>query len=229
MLRVFVLFTLVFSGAINGASPQTLTPAITVGRGHDHGQTPRSCARLLEQTNTAKDSNGYVVRKDYELAYKLTDAHNKSCAKLYVGVYGNIVRQSIETGKGWNTSGSSSSYVAAVAFMEQNGITCNMQDGVFSLVFSERGHGGDDYMTIDLDCAAEDAQTRIFIGLNEKGNNKLSVTFAHYYSPTVWHTFETNASGAIIKHTKGMGIGPISYETVILEDTPAPESCELPH
>lgn len=212
MLRVFVLFTLVFAGAVNGASPQTLTPAITVGGGHEQEAPQWSCANLLEETKTYKDRKGYVVGKHYKLA-----DHN-SCAELYVGVYGNAVRQGLETNEFWRYSHSSSSYVAAVTFMERAGITCNMQDGVFSLVFSKRSAGGDDYGSIELDCAAEEANTTIAIGMNEKGGRKLSITYIHHYlNPSAWHIFETNTDGAISKHTKGVGINPIYHEIVVLD------------
>ena len=201
MLTVFITFVFVLAGAAHGAPQPSLTPNIIVG-----GQStlPQwSCAASLEETAVHKDSRPYVIGK----VYKLRNG-NRSCAEIYVGVYGDTVKKAIETGEGWATTNLNSSYAAAVFFMERAGITCRMQDGMFSLVFPSHDYSHDDYGTIDLNCAAESALTKILIGLNEKSGDSLSIHYAHLYNPLTWHAFDIDKDGVIKKHTVGVGHSP---------------------
>ena len=213
MFRIAVIFALLLAGTAHAVP--SLDPDITVGRG-DTSPPPTptqwSCASLLEETKAWKYQQT-VVGKRYKLDYQLSNG--KACVgRIEVGHYGYILRNSIETNESWTPSRHNSNYTATVSFMEQAGITCRLQDGVFSLVFPDHERGHEDYRTIDLDCANEDAHTNIFIGLSEEGSDSLSIYYVHNYNTVVSHVFNVDSDGVITKHAKIIGI-PIVHESVV--------------
>ena len=132
--------------------------------------------------------------------------HEPSCVNLYIGWYTEYQRMKIEYGAtvgSMSTQKSSGNYKDTMAFLDKKGITCKQSGGVLSLVFPEKHRK---YDRIELKCGKSDSWRSAMIGLNEEDGDKLVITTStEEGAASIFHAFDTDTQGRIIKHVKVVG------------------------
>lgn len=166
-----------------------------------------NCEKLLKkvyETTTDHDDN-YIVSTHYR--YK-----KNRCINLNVGWYRTYTKSVMSGFFAGATSRArtSGNFDAAVRFLDRTGITCEDSGKSLELIFPVHADDHDEaYKEIMVECSRPERQMMVvYIGLDKRNGNRLALTIWDAKSDPrmrIFHVFDTNRDGEIIKHIKVVG------------------------
>ena len=180
--------------------------------GSSFSNCEKSLKKVGEQT-TDHDDN-YIVFTDYR--------HKKNrYINLTIGLYGTYAReimQSDSSAGSMTRDRTSGNFDAAVRFMDRTGITCEDSGKSLKLIFPVHADDHDEsYKEIVVERSRPERQMMIVnIGLDKRNGDRFALTIHDAYSdPKIFHVFDTNRDGEIIKYIKVVGVN--GREQVLLD------------
>ena len=175
----------------------------------DQNKLPNGCRDLL-RFKTSYDGHGFTT--NVPIATKKYEYKKDTCVHVYVGTYEPAQRVVMRGQSSMGSRNSSGNFELTARFMNKTGISCEVYNDQFSLIFPVHDKDEDEkYKRITLGCSDHTRLMTVTLGLFNKRKNKLAVTVSPIYKKSdrkqTFHAFDTNREGEIVKYIKVVGAG----------------------